>query len=314
MGNPGLSTSKRPRITGRGIVMLMRPVPLTVWSVPTVGFGFLLQSRREPHDGLALLVALLGAVVLQGVITHGLNDLYDWQSGTDQESLGIISGGSKVLVTGALNIAGIWRLIVLGLVCYALLAWGLAEYRGFSVLIWAACALIGSVLYSLPPWRLSYRPLLGEWGALFPAMACGVAMGALAANRHLGLWVLVGVAWYAVFCVASVMQHHFSDIDADWKASPPKRTTPAFWRRGLGRTPQEPVAAYEVLALGIAVVGATHDARVFVPMGLASATALALTLVTRPTGSIRHLTRMDLAIKAIVPITVLAELILRLAA
>lgn len=295
-----------PHVTLRGVVGLMRPVPLAVWSVPTVTFGFLSQPFWTRNWGYALALAVLGAMVLQGLITHGLNDLYDWQSGTDQESPGVISGGSKVLLHGSLDSVGIWRIVWASIGIYVALAVGLAMYRGEAVLVWAGLGLAGSIVYSVPPMRLSYRPGLGEWIALFPAMLSGVLLGALAANPVLSFGAIVAATWYGVFCVASVMQHHFSDIGADWASNPQKRTTPAYWHMALGRTPKEPVVTYEVMALAIAGLGAVRDFSFFSPLIGATLLEVAFTVWTRLDGGIGHLTRMDLAIKALVPLAVVA--------
>ncbi len=300
-------------VTLRGVVGLMRPVPLAVWSVPTVTFGFLSQPFWARNWGYALALAVLGAVILQGLITHGLNDLYDWQSGTDLESPGVISGGSKVLLHGSLDAVGIWRTVWVSIGIYGALALGLASYRGWSVLLWAGMGLAGSIVYSVPPMRLSYRPGLGEWVALFPAMLSGVLLGALAANPALSSESIIAAVWYGVFCVASVMQHHFSDIGADWASHPQKRTTPAYWHRALGRTPKEPVVAYEGLALAVAAVGFVRDVSFFPILMAVVLLAVAFTVWTRLEGGIGHLTRMDLAIKALVPITVIAVAIGRFA-
>lgn len=311
--NPGISRKDRPHVTWRGVVALMRPVPLAVWSLPTIAFGFLSQSGLKSSWEWALLLAVAGAMVLQGLITHGLNDLYDWQSGTDQQSPGVISGGSKVLLRGSLNVAGVWRTILVALGIYVILALGLAAYRGPWVLFWAAVGLTGSVLYSVPPLRLSYRPGLGEWVALFPAMISGVMLGVLAANPVLSLTVVIAVIWYGIFCVASVMQHHFGDIEADWASTPQKRTTPAYWSQAMKRSPKEPVAFYELLGIGIAVWGITRDFRVFLPALVATVLELALTVGTSLDEGIGHLTRRDLAIKMLVPLTVVALLVWRVA-
>ncbi|PSR20155.1 MAG: hypothetical protein C7B45_16290 [Sulfobacillus acidophilus] len=303
---------KMDNVTAKGVLLLMRPVPLAVWSIPTILLGFVVVQHPASNWDWALFWAIIGALVLQGLVTHGLNDLYDWQSGTDQTSPGMISGGSKVLNLHLLSMREIWFLVGAGVIIYGGAAVALASIRGWEVLVWAATGLTGSVLYSLPPMRLSYRPLLGEWVALFPAMVSGVIMGALAASSQWTGGAVWASLWYGTFCVASVMQHHFSDISADWASTPQKRTTPAYWLMGRGRSPQEPVLCYEVLALTIALAASVFCSMLFVPTVGASFAAIAMTGSTRLDGGIGHLTRMDLGIKALVPLTLIAVMLVKL--
>lgn len=301
-----------PHISGRGVIQLMRPVPLSIWSVPTVLFGFLTHPARQAHWVSALVLAILGALLLQGIITHGLNDLYDWQSGTDQASPGVISGGSKVLKLGLLNESGIWWVIAGGSAAYVLVSLVMAAIRGPGVLGWAFVGLAGSVLYSLPPMRLSYRPFLGEWAALFPAMVSGVALGGLAAQTTLTPVELWAAIWYGIFCVASVMQHHFADIEADWLAVPQKRTTPAFWKWQVRRSPKELVAFYGLLGMAVALYAMPEAPAIFAPAAAASIMEILFTLTTAVDGNIAHLTRRDLSIKVLAPATVLILFAIRL--
>jgi hypothetical protein len=60
--------------------------------------------------------------------------------------------------------------------------------------------------------------------------------------------------WYGIFCVVSVMQYHFSDITKDWLSTPQKHRALACWLRRIGRSAQEPVLLYEVVAPVVVVV------------------------------------------------------------
>lgn len=299
-------------ISVRGVLQLMRVVPLSIWSVPTILFGFCAVPYRDPGATTALVEAVAGAMVLQGLITHGLNDIYDWQSGTDQVSLGVISGGSKVLRQGCMNLRGLFWVVAGAAVLYLGLALALAYLRGGWVLLWAAVGLWGAVAYSLPPLRLSYRPGLGEWGALFPTMAAGVLLGGAAAAPGVHGETMLAALWFAVFCVASVMQHHFADMDADWQAVPRKRTTPAFWKHQQHRSPKEIVLVYEGVSFVVALGGTRMAPGIFFPGAMASLAAAVVTASTPLNGGIRVLTRRDLAIKLLVPLTITAVLAIRL--
>ncbi len=282
----------------RGVWKLARPLPLAIWSVPTVFMGFLLQTHSAARPrGLVLGLTLLAAMILQGVVTHGLNDLYDWDSGTDKETTGIISGGSRVLAQGLLSVRQIWMLVIVGSFIYAAISWYIFTVRGWGVLLWAGLGLFGAVSYSLPPLRFSYRPFAGEWGALFPTMASGVLLGAIAKNATMSAQIYVGAAIYGIYCVASVMQHHLADMEADWNAHPRKRTTPAYWWLQRHRSPLQIITGYEAVAMAVALGGAMWISSVFVPWIAVAAVALAITYTTPLHKGPWPLTRRDLALK-----------------
>lgn len=281
----------------KALLQLMRPVPLVIWSVPTVTMGFVLQTHRAIKWPWALLIAVLGAMVLQGLVTHGLNDLYDWDSGTDKASPGIISGGSRVLANGLMTTTQVRNTVFGAVILYGGLTVLFSALRGSGVWIWALLGLYGSVAYSLPPLRLSYRPYLGEWLALFPAMVSGVMLGGYAADSALNPRLWWGALIYGIFCVASVMQHHLSDIDADWQANPQKLTTPCYWYRGLERSPLSLVALYEAMAMMAAMIGVIFVWRGFVlPLAVGSI-AVVITKTTPFPSTPKTLTWRDLELK-----------------
>lgn len=292
------------------IVKLMRPVPLVIWSVPTVVLGFLLQSHPAHGRWIALALAVVGALLLQGLVTHGLNDMFDWDSGTDQETTGIISGGSRVLVEGLMTRRQMWRVVWVAVGFYIATAFGLFLLRGPLVWLWAGLGIWGAVSYSVPPLRLSYRPYLGEWLALMPAMVSGVMLGGMASNSTLSASLIWGALIYGVFCVASVMQHHLSDMDADWAATPRKRTTPAYWFHGLKRRPATLILLYEILAWVLAAVAMLLVWRGFLWTLVMLLAAVWITATTMVPATPRRLTARDLAIKILSLMNVIGLLVL----
>lgn len=294
----------------RPIVKLMRPLPLVIWSVPTVVLGFLLQSHPAQARWIALALAVVGALLLQGLITHGLNDMFDWDSGTDQETTGIISGGSRVLVEGLMTRRQMWRVVFVAVGLYAVTAFGLFLLRGPLVWLWAGLGLWGAVSYSVPPLRLSYRPYLGEWLALMPAMVSGVMLGGIASNATPSWSLIWGALIYGVFCVASVMQHHLSDIDADWKARPRKRTTPAYWFHGLQRNPVIVIMGYEILTGVLATLAAILVWWGFIWTLAMLLAAVWITVTTVVPATPGRLTTRDLAIKILSLLNVMGLLAL----
>jgi 1,4-dihydroxy-2-naphthoate octaprenyltransferase len=240
----------------QGWVRLSRPLQLGIWTGSTLLIGVVGVVSWRPDWPLALAAVAVGGVTLQGYITHGLNDLFDWQSGTDQNTPGTISGGSHVLREGLLSPHEIRRLVLTAGMVYGGVLVVISAWRGVVFALLGAVAFLGGVLYSVPPFRFCYRPLLGEWLGIFPAVAGGAVAAGLAVGGRVTMPLVVLASLHGIVCNASVMEHHLVDIDSDWAARPPKRTSPAFWQRAIGRPGAEVAAGYELFAAIVALVAA----------------------------------------------------------
>jgi 1,4-dihydroxy-2-naphthoate octaprenyltransferase len=249
------SQKRGPSLPG-GLVRLARPLQLAIWTGSTVVLGLSAAFRFRPDWFLALVVVAVGGVALQGYITHGLNDLYDWQSGTDQTTPGRISGGSHVIRDGLLDGRRIGVTVAVASAAYVGLLLWIGVWR--TEVLWplGIIALGASIFYSLPPLRFCYRPLAGEWLGIFPAMTAGVLAAGLAVQQVLTPVLWVTAVLQGIICVASVMQHHLVDIDSDWGAHPPKRTSPAYWQRRVGRPGSEVAMFYLALAFVVSLAAA----------------------------------------------------------
>jgi 1,4-dihydroxy-2-naphthoate octaprenyltransferase len=192
-------------------------------------------------------------VLLQGYVTHGFNDLYDWASGTDQTTPGTISGGSHTVREGLLTPLDLRRLALGGTALYLVVLIWAAANRSPWLLPLGVVALASAVLYSVPPARLCYRPWWGEWAGIFPPLTAGVLATGLAVGLRFDAVLLVTAVIQGVICVASVMEHHLADIASDWQAVPQKRTSPAYWQHVRGRAPSEIAAAYDGMAMVVAL-------------------------------------------------------------
>jgi len=237
----------------KGVLQLARPLPLLTWSATSVALGWAnAPGYRSGWPG-ALIMVLAGGILLQGYITHGLNDLYDWHSGTDQTTPGVISGGSHVLRAGLLTTGQMWRVVLAATFASVILLIWLASWRGSVLAALGGIALITAAAYSVPPLRLCYRPLIGEWLGIFPALVCGTLAAGFAVSERWSLQLLAVAVIQGVVCVASVMEHHLVDIDSDWAAHPRKQTSPAFWQRQVGRPGREVALGYQVVGLALSV-------------------------------------------------------------
>jgi 1,4-dihydroxy-2-naphthoate octaprenyltransferase len=240
----------------QGVLKLARPVPLLTWTATTVALGTAAAGHLAPGWGAGLAAVTGGGALLQGYVTHGFNDLYDWASGTDQTTPGTLSGGSHAVREGLLTPLDLRRLAIGGSVLYlALLIWAAAN-RSPWLLPLGVAALLSAVLYSVPPARLCYRPWSGEWAGIFPPLAAGVLATGLAVGLRFDAVLLVTAIIQGVLCVGSVMEHHLADIASDWQAVPQKRTSPAYWKNVRGRAPSEIAAAYDGMATALAIAAA----------------------------------------------------------
>ncbi len=241
----------------RGVADLLRVVPLLAWSLAafTVGAGAAAAAsgwQRLNWTNLALTVA--GGVLFQGVIAHAVNELIDWRSGTDRESVGVLSGGAKVLRRGLLTEhelqIGFW----LGLLAACGVAFVLSARVGIWVWWVFAVGCWSSLSYSLPPLRLAYRPLAGEWLAAWPATWTCVYASALILGAPAGGALATAASLHATMSVAWLMQHHLADIPADLGARPQKLTTVAWISQKTGSSScRLVVATYFMLAASLAI-------------------------------------------------------------
>lgn len=210
---------------------LIRIIPVLCWGGGAVflGISASVSYLALSFPWLNFFFALFTVLLLQGIASHSLNDYEDWKSGTDQLSPGILSGGSGVI---RLNLFTPRQLLFftrlsfymsVALTCY--LCYHLGSLHLFLFLLvglWAVFA------YTSPPFRLSYRPLIGEWLAAWPAMvACTAGTSFLLIERIPVLNWWAGIL-HATISIAWLMQHHLPDIAADLMAKPAKNTTVAY--------------------------------------------------------------------------------------
>lgn len=88
--------------------MLLRVVAVVTSSVATVISTWLplLIHHEFSMWRLLFLLALLilGAFLIHGALTHVFNDITDFESGTDQHSPALLSGGSRVIQSGVMSV------------------------------------------------------------------------------------------------------------------------------------------------------------------------------------------------------------------
>ncbi|WP_181350851.1 prenyltransferase [Thalassobacillus sp. CUG 92003] len=224
----------------KGVWLLLRSIAVISSSVATIISTILPLYLYFPATADTLLpiflMLVLGAFIIHGVLTHILNDYVDDLSGTDAESPAILSGGSRVIQTGFITSANLWKLgkgliVLLSMVTLVFIIFG---YYKLALLL--GIGLWGAISYSLPPLRLSYRPFIGELLSTFPSVLFLGLAGAWLTLDSMPTWVLQNAVINALFCVAWVMVHHIPDREADKGATPMKQTS-VVWAADKFGTP-----------------------------------------------------------------------------
>ncbi|MDA8345227.1 MAG: prenyltransferase [Thermaerobacter sp.] len=281
-----------------GALQLSRPIPLAVWTLGTVMLGASAAPHLQTDWILPVAAVLVGGILLQGYITHGINDLFDWYSGTDKENPAWLSGGSHAVQSGRLQPADLRLIAVFAIGAYLVLLLALSVWRGAIFALLGVPALIAAIAYSLPPFRLGYRPLLGEWLGMFPTIASGVLAAGYAAGGVMvpELWAVAIIN--GIMCNASVMEHHLADVELDWAAAPQKRTSPAFWQKAIGRPGSEVAMTYALLVCALSLA---FSWLISVRFALTAVLALAAAVIAHHTrmGDREDETRRDAALKGI---------------
>ena len=275
----------------RGLWLELRVIPVLLWSFSAITLGTALACRDRPVHGWYYLGAALLGLLIQGVLAHTVNELEDWRSGTDRHaSPRVISGGSKVLVSGLLSERGLKLLFVAAFAATTALGLLLCVARGWVMLPFGLAGVAGAVLYTLPPVRAAYRPFLGE------AVACGclwlcVTGAAVLQGGTIDALTAVAALAVAAYAVGMLMVHHYLDYEADRSAVPVKRTTIVLL--GLGRGHRYAIG-WCGLALAMAVAASALEPRLL-PLAVAYAVGLGFHVRCRP-GDVGSVTSSELAI------------------
>ncbi len=204
-----------------------RLIPVLLWSFTSVALGTALAvSETGAFDPVLLVVAMALAGLIQGWVTHAVNEIYDWRSGTDRDPRPrALSGGSKVRNLGLLDERDLWVIVAVSTAAVALLAAYVALARAAWLLLLIVAGYALGVAYTMPPAATAYRPFLGEWLGGFP----GVLLAGLGAYgiqaRTLSWTAAIALSAHALVCTAMLVMHHYQDASADAAAIPPKRTT-----------------------------------------------------------------------------------------
>ncbi len=277
-----------------GWFLEFRLIPVLLWSFTSVALGTALAvSETGRFDPGLLAVAMALAGLVQGWVTHSVNEIYDWRSGTDRHPRPrALSGGSKVRNLGLLTERDLWWIFIASTVATVVLAAFVAWTRaGWLLLLIGAGWLLG-VAYTLPPVATAYRPFLGEWLGGFP----GVLLAGLGAYGIQALslsWTAVLVlSAHALVCTAMLVMHHYQDAPSDAAAVPPKRTTVVVLGPRRSRRYATALAAAGAALYGIVAVERTP----ILFLGSALTVAAAVVHARTDLGNLKSITRNELRV------------------
>lgn len=218
--------------------MILRLIAVISSSIVTIISGllplYLHTSITAGEFFLMFFFLSIAAIVVHGLLTHLFNDYADFLTGTDEHSPAILSGGSRVIQKGIMQPDLVWKIgkwLALSLLGIAVVVAIIGRYE-LTILI--IIGVWSAVSYSLPPLRLSYRPFIGEWFSLFPAIfLLGVAAPWIILDS-IPLWAYQNAVINAFICMGWVMVHHIPDVEADRQAVPKKRTSVVWFVERFG--------------------------------------------------------------------------------
>ncbi len=211
----------------RGWFFEFRLIPVLLWSFTSVALGTALAfSETGAFDPILLSVSMALAGLVQGWVTHAVNEIYDWRSGTDRDPQPrALSGGSKVRNLGLLTERDLWMIFAFSTGAVAILAAYVALTRAAWLLFLVVAGYALGVAYTMPPVATAYRPFLGEWLGGFPGVLLA-GLGAYGIQAQTLTWsAILVLSAHALVCTAMLVMHHYQDAAADAAAIPQKRTT-----------------------------------------------------------------------------------------
>ncbi len=222
MDTPSASQVKTVKTAKLPLYVQELRAPFLSASILPMIFGGILASTARPT--LILLTLLCGSLV--HLASNTLNDYFDFASGADSKEVGLtpFSGGSGLLREEKLLPGEVLSLSI-GLIVLALLSAGLilllSPGKALVILAIGLTGLVLGIVYTAPPFKLSYRGL-GEiaifvtFGPIPVVGACYIASGTLSSASF------VASLPFGLMTTAILWINQFPDFETDKRAG--KRT------------------------------------------------------------------------------------------
>lgn len=228
--------------------MIFRIQAVIVWAVATVTIGSAWAYRwTERMDWINFLLCMLVASIVQGFPAHIVNEITDWKTGADRPRAGK-SGGGKVLLSGLATVEQLGRMFwITSITAFILVGW-LCMRTAWMLGGLFVVGYMASLLYTLPPFRLAYRPFLGEWLGGFAGIVVNIAGSYAAQTGELEARIAILAFPVGLIYIGIMLLFHYIDYRSDQLANPVKRTTIVY----LGLRPGQRYVLV-ILCVGLAV-------------------------------------------------------------
>lgn len=209
----------------RGVGQLFRVKPVLSWGASAFVLGVAVAVYGPglgPNAALHGLLAFGLVALAQGFASHGFNDAYDWVTGTDKESIGKGTGGSRVIPEGKMDVLDTVIVALVALVGVLAIGSYFVMQYGTPMVVLLALAVYAPTAYSLPPLKLGYRPF-AELTVVLPALTGVVAGTVLVLSGTIPLLAIAVGVIHALFCISWFIVSRIPDYEPDKHAG--KRTT-----------------------------------------------------------------------------------------
>ena len=209
----------------KGLFMEVRILPVLVWAFTAILVGTVLAYVET---GVFILwnftLAMSIACLVQAYPTHAANEIVDWLSGTDAEGY----GGSKVIREGLLTVKDLKIVICASMSLVVVLALVVIFTIEFNLIWFGIVGIAASLFYSLPPFKLAYKPFVGEWIGGFVGVFIAVTGSYYIQVLTLSHTAVLTAIAVGIADVAIMEMFHTVDYRADKSSIPQKRTTMVF--------------------------------------------------------------------------------------
>ena len=193
---------------------LLRLKPTVAWSFCGIYLGIAVAIHEYGFglNWLYLVIAVLPVVLIQGFVAHAINDLADEEVDrkTDMKS----TNRFKVLVSGIASRSDLVVIasVFLSITLYAALF--LFVSLGYLILIFYVVGLYAALCYSLPPFKLGWRPY-SEWTVVLPVLVTLVVAVNYVVTGHLSFLAFIIGILFALFNIIWFLVSRMMDYEPD---------------------------------------------------------------------------------------------------
>ena len=147
---------------------LFRIRPVVAWTVTS----FVLVLMSGIYDGLQpdwfiAALSLIGVILLQGTVSHAVNDIADEK--VDKYTDILATGRTKVLVDGTATKTDLYALIFITILIVWTIVWYAFWARGYVIMLLIFAGMFYIYAYNFRPFKLNYKPF-AEYTVVIPVI------------------------------------------------------------------------------------------------------------------------------------------------